>query len=952
MRYRTCHNPLLTMQNTHKESPSSRSETAQKSPGATPELLQSERAALQDKGTSFLLLSKKPDSLEQATWEAEMKNAVKVALEPLPRVDLPRDLGLQAPKFYAERQQVAESQRTVIKHIELLMRNEMGPKKLLQEIVDYNNTHNRNADKTVPDPTVDAALQNVTIRNEKTKKDMIHNKLAPFKFESAVKAKPYLDALNKGEENLRVTMRRDLAVYLAQRSEFLKKYRRTADNKAMTAKDAVNNQDEIPNFLSNLVPLNARESALLSYMEKVALPMQHTIARKENLGLSPSRIAGDANFLLTIALQKRLSVDTALSYTAIAEAEGDSLRSAAGEAVVTRFLKECGYSADNHPEYTAAAKLILRYIGKYQSAIENAARGASVPVESLTITEALELAGNESTVLKLADSFIQSGGKLSMDSFEGIVKQTIEEKKDKASVQQVLIPASTYGQKLQQARKANPQATLSDVMNEYEQKQYIIDVQTVEEFMLRKHAGLKVSHMKKEREDPVIQENLLDEQRHILRTICTESQTEETYKICRDALQNQSTGLTEWFSDQLIGEIGPKTDAALKDIILGGNMTVKDAFELYYILKSGEMTGKGVGTFALRLKVLSLLKNGYAPLAEEWTGAMSSELTMAARSKSLEVASLLSKYGLSEKQMEDMQDVLLTLQEKGFGQGEGWLKSAIRAWGKDPLFWSVMGAIATAGGVAAAWKASQMGAGAVDLQYASRMILPHIRTFALQKDLGPLLRTLQQNNPNLTMAQLENMQREVRSQYEGRTSFVYRLPSRIRSIRLARTFLINRGETLDTLAKAIYTKPGSATTWAQKMLGLQMYTDIDDVTRKLLAVAPGDEAAVQRALQSIEQSEADAQASINRVLRGTAKPAFEGNPANPKSFDTSSNVSLPESAAQVNLSTEDLRLLESKTLSESDAQALAGKLGITLESDGKTKSSAELETEIRLKLRK
>lgn len=939
------------MQNTQKESPPTRSETSQKSPGASPDVLQAERAVLQEKGASFLLLSRKPETLEQGAWEKDMKEAVKVALEPLPRVDLPRDLGLQTAKFYAERQQVTESQRTVIKHIELIMRNEMGPKKLLQEIVDYNNTHNKNADKTVPDPKVDADLQSMTIRNEKTKKDMIHNKLAPFKFDSAVKAKPYLDALNKGEENLRVTMRRDLAVYLAQRSEFLKKYRRTTDNMPMAAKDAVNDEDDIPNFLSNLVPLNARERALLSYMERVALPMQHTIAQKEKLGLSPSRISADANFLLTIALQKRLSVETAIAYTTIAEAEGDQPRSSAGEAIVTRFLDECGYPAENHPEYTAAAKLILRYIGKYQSAIQAAAKEASVPVDSLTITEALELAGNESTVLKLADSFIQSGGKLTLDGFEAIVKQTIEEKKDKASVQQVLIPASTYGPKLEEARKKNPQATVSDVMNEYEQNQYIIDVQNVEDFMLRKHANLKVSHMRKDREDPVIQENLLDEQRHILRVICQDAQTEETYRICREALQNKSTGLTEWFSDKLIGDIGPKTDAALKDIILGGNMSVKDAFELYYILKSAETTGRGVGTFALRLKALSLLKNGYAPLAEEWTGAMSSELTMAARSKSLEVASLLSKYGLSQEQMEDMQDVLLTLQEKGFSHGEGWVKSAIRAWGKDPMFWSVMGAIGAAAGVGTIWKASQLGAGAVDMQYTSRMILPHIRTFALQKDLGQLLRTLQAENPNLTMAQLENMQREVRSLYEGRTSFVYRLPSRVRSIRLARTFLINRGETLDTLAKAIYTKPGSATTWTQKMLGLQMYTDVDDVTRKLLAVAPGDEAGVQKALQSIGQTEADAQASLNRVLRGAVKPAFEGNPTDAKSFDTSSNVSLPESAAQVTLSTEDLRLLESKTLSESDAQSLAGKLGIALESDGKTKSRAELEAAIRLKVK-
>ncbi len=886
-----------------------------------------------EKGTDFLLHGRKPEELSQDEWENDLRDAVKRALAPLPDLGPSRELGLQRVKFAVELVKLTEAQKTVEKHMNLVSLTEVTVKPLLQEIIDYNNTHNRNNDKTVPDADVDAFLK---------------TKIAAFKFASATEAQAYMDALLKGQENLRITVARDVAVYLAERSEFLKKYRRTAKNQAMAANDAVDNEKSIPNFLSDLVPLDAEERSLLSYAN-IVFPMQHNIAAREGLTEGPSELAPDAAFLLTIALQKHLSVETALAFA-------DPVKSK--EETVNQFLAECGYPAAKHPELVHAAKLLLGYIAKYSTSIQAATEAEHIPVQSLTIADALHLAGKESIILKLADTFIQSGGQMTIGSVEAVLKQSITEKRDVLSAPKVLLPASTYGQKLEELKKTKPDAVLADVMTTQDQDQYVLDVKRVEEFMVREHGSLKVSHMRHGTEDAVIQKNLFDEQRHILRSICDAAQTQETFDLCKKALTSSTTSTTEWLTNQLIGDLGTKTEAALEKIILQGNMTIRDAFELYYINHS-EDAAKGTGTFALRMKVLSLLKNnGYATLADEWMGSITSDVTLAARNETAKIADALSKYGLTEEQMLDIQDVMLTLKEKGYGYGEGMVVRALRAWGKDPLFWTIIGAIGAGGTVAAVMKLTQAGAGIVDMQYMARMILPSIKTFAYQKDLAPLLKKLQQTNPSVTMTQLEEFQKEVRSLYEGRTNFVYRLPSRIRQTRLARSFLINRGKDLNTIANAMYSKPGSgltgrAASWAQKFLGLQYYTNVDDVTRFLVRISPNSEEAVRNALKSIGQTDAEAQTSIDRVLRGTDAGTFTGNPLEAQSFDTGiPNLELPEINPAVDLTEADLELLASETLDQSKLAELAQRLEISLQSGGKAKSAGDLKADILLKLPK
>lgn len=784
---------------------------------------------------SALFAAEQTEGIPQAEW----RKALQLTLEPLPVIDGEKKLGVQKEKFTISYKKLVDQQTLLQKQYAALERTDQA-RKLLQVLV-----------KT--DPTKKLTAQ------QKAEQEAY---LKAFKFKNIEEAKPFLDNLEREAqadmENLRIAVIGNMAVFLAQRAEFINKH-----NPGMQ-------KEAVPDFLVEYLPLSSKELGLLKY-SRIVLKMQHRLARKLELPSSPSVIAGDADYLMTIALKKHLSVGAALEFADPAKQD----------AAVTRFLKECGYAGENNPQFINAAKLILGYLSQYAPSINSAAQLEGIPVESLTIAEALELAGGESMVMKFADRFIESGAKLNVGDLEGIIKESFEDlaKNKDVSVQKVLLPSSKYGKKLQEARATNPDAKPQDIMTERELEQYTIDAQKVMEFMLdTANAKVPVRQIdlgylalvsKNEREavggvkgGPKLKNTLFPQQQEMVVNICTDVQSQQTYDLCVSALQDKPNGMldaaTGWIGDRLIGSLNDKTAAALKGLILEGKMGMKDAFELYYILHSAEASGNKVGSFTLTMKVLSLLKNnGHAGIAAEWNSVITADLLTAAMKGSTNIVQILRQYGLNDKQLEEMEDVVATLQEQGLGYAEGAVTQTIRFWAKNPVWATILGAVLGTGTVAAALRVGPL----VLDNWGYRGSL--LKRFAFATDLSAMAQNL-----NMSVGDLQAFQAKVKEFYVDRKNFTVNLPARNQRLRLANTFRRNAGK-LNDLAKALYTKPstsvgGRVVQSLNSRLGRTYYTHVDDVTRHLLSVSPDNEEAVRDALKGIV-SETEADASLERV---------------------------------------------------------------------------------------
>jgi hypothetical protein len=467
------------------------------------------------------------------------------------------------------------------------------------------------------------------------------------------------------------------------------------------------------------------------------------------------------------------------------------------------------------------------------------------------------------------------------------------------------------------------------VMTEQEQKQYPHDVQKVTEFMLgAEQSVVKIARLEEYLGDGKtgigVKHNLFPEQMQMVRNICKDVQSKETYDICVKALQNKPNGLTDaatsWMVDQLIGSTNQKTADALQKILLEGNISMKDAYELYYILHSGESSENKIGSFTLTLKILSLLKNnGYAALAGEWKSVISADLLSAALKGGTNIVETLRQYGLNDQQLEEMEDVVLTLEEKGLGYTQNFATETLRLWGEAPVYGTAL-AIALAGGTVAL--GSRVGPTAIDAPYMLRT-LPLLKRFAYAEDLAPIAKRL-----NMPIEQVQKFQIKVKALFEDRKNFTINLPARLYRIRLAERFRSSMGKSLSDIAKALYTKPntsriGKAYQSTRSMLGLNYYTNIDDVARHLLQIAPDNEEAVADALKDIGQTDAEAKASIERV-RGSASSPFQ-----PDAIDE-------QSSSLINTKLHGVDTL-------TDVQLKANSLGLNLvNTSGKVKTDTEL----------
>lgn len=873
-----------------------------------PEVVEKQRDAQAETVAAFLATPEEKDVVSEGEW----KNLAKQTLVPLP---------LSTTLLFGAQKELA-----VITYARLT--------KMQQDLEAKFTTVERQA-------MAKKMLENIVTTGKVTETDV-----AIFKFQGATEAEKLeqaqlaLQTLEEKNDDLRIPLIANIAVYLSQRAEFLNKYGK------QTARES------IPDFLLPYLPLTEKEKGLLKYTAMV-LPMQHTVA-KSVIGESAkvSDIASDADFLMTIALQKHLSVASALAFADPNQSKDDA---------VNRFLEECGYKDKKEDKvFTDAAKLILGYIGKHAVSIRAAAQLESLPVEKLTIAEALELTGKESMVMKFAGKFIQFDGSLSIESIETLIKDSLDDvaQKNDVSMQQVLFLASKHA-----TAKADSPVAASDAIKKLkpaEQEQYAVDTEKVAGFMLNaQNAKIKISRLDEYLGQPAIKsgqdskEGAIDlnlvhilsaDQKSMVRNICADVRTQKTYELCVQSLQDKPNGMLETASgfavDSLIGSVNTKTAEALKAIILEGNISMKDSFELYYILHSTESSG--VGGFPLTLKVLSLLKNnGYASLAGEWKSVIFTDLVNAGLSSNTNMLSILKQYGLNDQQLAEMKDVVLTLKEKGFSQAEGWMTKTIRAWAKAPVFGSIIALVSAAGATRIGLKGMPI---ATDLWYVRTLM--GLKRLAYAEDLSPIAKTL-----SIPLEQVQEFQKKVKAMFEDSKKFTINIPARVRRIRLGEAFRSNLGKPLDRLAQSLYSKPSKnlGVNTLQRLkgaFGLNYYTDINDVTRHLLQFEPNDDVAVKKALQSVGLSEADAQKSIDSV-RGKS----DSVPAS-TAVGTSSDLRLPEAEVAPTLTADDLLLLKSETLADSDIQRIARKLDITLQTDGKAKSAADLKAAIQAKIRR
>lgn len=403
---------------------------------------------------------------------------------------------------------------------------------------------------------------------------------------------------------------------------------------------------ELPEYMAPYVVTKENVQFAIRASEML-LPMQYDVTERAGITESPKILAPLAYPIMMDAakVQMSMSVITGLL--------DDNNNPISDPEVYKTMLKNLGYKEIDDRSIEAAT-LFVGYLGKHMDTIRQHAEispSAKGSVELLTVPQALECCVNLSGLAKItaeialrAPDLLQKGlpdlRQFATEIFEN------DDLYPERMVQLAMKPISDLGE--------NP--------TQDQQEEYQKDVKAVMEFFLRGNSKFEANRAPVRGRERYIQ-TLNAKQKVLVESLCKKVCSEETLqKLLRASF------IPKEKKDRPF-DIQDEAEEKLRELILNEQITMREAFELHYLMSVGESAN-----ISLAYKAVAILdKHGYSNIARELQFSIFKAVTDIALSDADELSEKLTGYDLNEDQQRELRNVREYLKESGIDALEGFM---------------------------------------------------------------------------------------------------------------------------------------------------------------------------------------------------------------------------------------------------------------------------------------
>lgn len=411
-------------------------------------------------------------------------------------------------------------------------------------------------------------------------------------------------------------------------------------------KGEIPRSQDLPEYLSPYVRTPEDEEFVLKGTEMI-LPLQYDVARAAQLTESPSQLEGRASEILVSAVRMRLSmryVEACIQETALVK----------DNAPFTQLLEATGYAkpqgAESYPqEDIDAMRLVVGFLLKNRDALQRYANiTGSGNIADLTIADALE----SSISAYPLGSFAQEIAKRAPE----ILRGNIPDLRDITA--NVMDEAKTKSEQLTLVALA-PLSELDDSKSPEDRAAFRRNAEAVVGFL----NGFEGKRVTLKNAEPQIQ-HMNDAQKKMVWRMG------ETLRK-QEALQTLERALFIPGNQEARSDLDTQAAKAVRDLVLQGDLTLQEAFKLYYLvsLKSGV-------TVPLTYELLRVLEeHGQRELATNLQYRAFRTVTDLALSKAENFSADLKELGVTPEQAVELQNIREYLKESGIDAvGSFWNK--------------------------------------------------------------------------------------------------------------------------------------------------------------------------------------------------------------------------------------------------------------------------------------
>ncbi len=582
----------------------------------------------------------------------------------------------------------------------------------------------------------------------------------------------------------------------------------------------------LPEYLTPYV--RSKESGhLLIRATEVILPMQYDVQEKAGLQESPRELAPIANEILLGAVNRRVSLRYVLACL-----QGNVL--AQTQEPYRAFLGIAGFEVPQDRDLTQqeqeATKLVVGYIAKYLDAIRTSAGVENTKMEDMTVADALEASLGAHPLAELTKEIMNNVREINLWSVPDL----------RETAKKVLENKSLYPERLVQAALA-PLSNVADA-SASDRDEFRINAAEVSKFLMSFDADrLLVKHV-----DGHTQ-HMNDKQRAMVIALCDEVKSDRTVNLVLRSL---------FVHQKPTDALDTEANEQIRQIIGGGEMTLHEAFTLYYL--SHTKSGAGL---PLTYAGIGMLENhGQSTLSFDLQARALRSLANLTLSSSTSLPSKLENLGFDEAQTTEMRNGVLALKDMGFEHGANAL---LRTWSLLKNHWDILIAAGIVPAGIAGWKALRFVEARKFRLFAYGGTEEVRQTFKLAQ--------------SVTNDQILVLQKEMQSILSERSLlWSYNIPEKWQLTGQARGVMRATRSDIEDMATVLHKRYGNAKDIAQKM---REANATDDDIWEALHKRGYEPAGIQKAIDGIgktpKQMDDQTKAAIRAVEAKTANQLSE-----------------------------------------------------------------------------
>jgi|GEM_PF-6216570 len=642
--------------------------------------------------------------------------------------------------------------------------------------------------------------------------------------------------LNEQRNNLQISTRIALANYLRDHAAYVREWGRKETPPL------------IPLALVEYMPLQSEDKAAHSFASFVLRTQYDLLGEKPSF--SPSDISGETQMLMVLSMKRGIDVRGDLDFLSLSSDEQIK--------AVEEYLLASGLTVNSiTPKHSASARLILGYLSKHKDRIQESLQRSDEDEEMIRFSDALRAAQSSGHSFEMIQKFIESGGEISVADIRETVENAVTNALETKQISRILYAASEHHETGFRYEELTPE----------QQEFHALDAEFVARFMVGTE-GKSISVMDLDSYYGGKQ-LMLPTQETMVRAICSSATSQASCDKAISLLTHRTSGLlessTSTVANTILGSLNPQTEDALREIILQKKLTLKEAFELFYL---SESTG-GKGSLSETMKLIDLLEHHqYHELADRWKTIIRVDLLEAAYYYSMGQAGkakeTLSHFNLGPEQERELQNMMKYCEEIGMGGLYKWFTRFVQLYAEAPRFMTAL----TAGTLYAGGKIGHgLALGGVDSWHYAKWAIPGLRETSIPKlrafvDMKPSV-LLEKFGSDMPLERLQNLQGRILTLLDEYPKYKLNVSTRLAKIREAVAIRRVAGHSLDDISRAMYQSQDVSR--ASRLFGSPRLSSSVDLASVLYGLEPSDSAAVLRAMKSVGIAEAEAELALFTV---------------------------------------------------------------------------------------